>query len=248
MAFRAALQRLGWTEEQNLQLDVGWVGADPQRMGTLAAETIRRAPDVIVTGSNLMTTIVGQQTRTIPIIFSGAGDPVGTGLVANMAHPGGNMTGFTTYESAIAGKKLELLKQVVPTLTRVAALYTPGGAGSLAQLRVTETAAPPLNLLTIAIGAQDGDAIRRLQLFRHLHSCSGCFRLGAVAGWVSHPLESAALSRRTGRADIRRPLVSVAPAARSPTPPRRPSKSGPDGGKSAKNSRRRGRPCLSHKV
>jgi putative ABC transport system substrate-binding protein len=156
--FRNELQKLGWTE-RNLQIDVERTGADPQRMRTVAAETIRRAPDVIVTGSNQVTTIVGQQTRTIPIIFTGAGDPVGTGLVANMAHPGGNVTGFTTYESEIAGKRLELLKQVVPTLTHVAALYTPEGAGSLAQLRVTETVAPSLNLSTVAIGARDGDAM-----------------------------------------------------------------------------------------
>jgi putative tryptophan/tyrosine transport system substrate-binding protein len=149
--FRNELQKLGWTE-RNLQIDVERTGADPQRMRTVAAETIRRAPDVIVTGSNQVTTIVGQQTRTIPIIFTGAGDPVGTGLVANMAHPGGNVTGFTTYESEIAGKRLELLKQVVPTLTHVAALYTPEGAGSLAQLRVTETVPRSLNLSIVAIG------------------------------------------------------------------------------------------------
>ena len=71
-----------------------------------------------------------------------AGDAVGTGLVADMAHPGGNITGFTTYESQIAGKNLELLKQVAPALTRVAVLYTPGGAGSMGQLRITEAAAP----------------------------------------------------------------------------------------------------------
>jgi putative ABC transport system substrate-binding protein len=94
----AELEKLGWTEGQNLQIDLERTGADPQRMLTVAAEAIRRAPDAIVTLSNQMTTIVGRQTRAIPIIFMSAGDPVGTGLVANMAHPGGNMTGFTTYD------------------------------------------------------------------------------------------------------------------------------------------------------
>jgi putative ABC transport system substrate-binding protein len=129
MLFRRELQKLGWTDGKDVQIVVQRTGADPTRMRTVAAEMIRLAPDVILTTSNQLTAIVGQQTRTIPIIFAGAGDAIGTGLVANMAHPGGNITGFTTYESEIAGKKLELLKEAVPTLTRVAALYTPGGAG-----------------------------------------------------------------------------------------------------------------------
>jgi putative ABC transport system substrate-binding protein len=153
--FRRALERLGWADGRNLEIDVKHTGADPQRMRTVAAATIRLAPDAIVTTSNQLTTLVGQETRAIPIIFMGAGDAAGTGLVASMARPGGNVTGFTTYESQIAGKKLELLKQVAPMLQRVAALYTPGGAGSLAQLRVVETAGPSLSLSTVAIGARD---------------------------------------------------------------------------------------------
>jgi len=158
---RRALQKLAWTEGRNVQIDVQWTGADPQRMRAIAAESIRLAPDVILTTSNQLTTIVSQQTRIIPVIFVGAGDAVGTGLVADMAHPGGNVTGFTTYESQIAGKKLELLKQAVPTLTRVAVLYTPGGAASLSQLHIIETVGPSLNLTITAIGALDGDEMER---------------------------------------------------------------------------------------
>jgi putative tryptophan/tyrosine transport system substrate-binding protein len=161
MLFRRELQKLGWTDGRDVQIDAQRTGADPARMRTVAAEMIRLAPDVILTTSNQLTAIVVQQTRTIPIIFAGAGDAIGTGLVANMAHPGGNITGFTTYESEIAGKKLELLKEAVPTLTRVAALYTPGGAGSLGQLHVVETVAPSLKLTTSAIGALDGDGMEK---------------------------------------------------------------------------------------
>jgi putative ABC transport system substrate-binding protein len=118
-------------------------------------------PAVIVTFSNQSASILGRQTRTIPIVFVGAGDPVGTGLVANMARPGGNMTGFTTYESAIAGKRVELLREVAPRLTRLGVLYTPGGAGSLAQLHVIEAVAPSLNLSTTAIAALDPEEIER---------------------------------------------------------------------------------------
>ena len=157
MLFRRELQKLGWSDGRNIQIDARSTSADPQRMRIVAAESVRLEPDAILSGSNQLTAIVSQLTRTIPIIFAGAGDAVATGLVANMAHPGGNITGFTTYESQIAEKKLELLKEAAPTLTRVAALYTPGGAGSLALLHVIESVAPSLSLSTVAIGALDAN-------------------------------------------------------------------------------------------
>jgi putative tryptophan/tyrosine transport system substrate-binding protein len=159
--FLAELQKLGWVEGRNVRFDHRWAGADPERMRADAAELISLEPAVIVTFSNQSASILGQQTRTIPIVFAGAGDPVGTGLVANMARPGGNMTGFTTYESAIAGKRVELLREVAPRLTRLGVLYTPGGAGSLAQLHVIEAVAPSLNLSTTAIAAFDPEEIER---------------------------------------------------------------------------------------
>jgi putative ABC transport system substrate-binding protein len=159
--FLRELQRLGWEEGKNVRLDYRWSGADPERMRLDAAELISLAPDVIVTTSNQSAGIIGRQTRTIPIIFAPAGDPIGTGLVSNMARPGGNITGFTTYESEIAGKRLELLKEVAPRLARVAVLYTPGGPGSLAQLRLTESVAPSLNLSTTAIAAFDPEEMER---------------------------------------------------------------------------------------
>jgi putative ABC transport system substrate-binding protein len=160
------LQRLGWTEGRNVHFEYRWAGADPERMRAYAAELISLLPDLILTISNQSASIVGQQTRTIPVVFAAAGDPVGTGLVPNMARPGGNMTGFTTYESEIAGKKLGLLKEIAPHLTRVAVLYTPGGAGSLAQVRMTEAAARSLKLEVTAIAAYDRDEMERaIELF-----------------------------------------------------------------------------------
>jgi putative ABC transport system substrate-binding protein len=158
---RQELQKLGWTEGRNVRLDYRWTGADPERMRAGAAELIRSVPDVILTSSNQSARIIGRQTRTIPIVFATAGDPVGTGLVSNMARPEGNITGFATYESEIAGKWLELLKEAVPYLTRVAALYTPGGPGSLAQLRLIEAVAPSLNLSTTTIAALDRNEMER---------------------------------------------------------------------------------------
>jgi len=159
--FLAELQKLGWAEGRNVRFDYRWAGADPERMRADAAELISLEPAVIVTFSNQSASILGRQTRTIPIVFVGAGDAVGTSLVANMARPGGNMTGFTIYESAIAGKRVELLREVAPRLTRLGVLYTPGGAGSLAQLHVVEAVAPSLNLSTTPIAALDPEEIER---------------------------------------------------------------------------------------
>ena len=159
--FLAELQKLGWAEGRNVRFDHRWAGANPERMRADAAELISLEPAVIVTFSNQSASILGRQTRTIPIVFVGAGDAVGTSLVANMARPGGNMTGFTIYESAIAGKRVELLREVAPRLTRLGVLYTPGGAGSLAQLHVVEAVAPSLNLSTTPIAALDPEEIER---------------------------------------------------------------------------------------
>ena len=154
-AFRQELQKLGWTEERNVRIDYRWAAADLERMRTYAAELVGLAPDVILTNSNQVTMVVGQQTRTIPIVFASAGDPLETGLVSSMAQPGGNITGFTPLEAATSGKWLELLKEIAPSLTRVAVLYTPGGAASVATLRFVEGVASSLGVRLTAISARD---------------------------------------------------------------------------------------------
>jgi putative ABC transport system substrate-binding protein len=122
-----------------------------------AAELIGLAPHVIVTASNRATSIISRQTRTIPIVFTG-GDPLGTGLISNMARPGGNITGFAIYESELAGKWLELLKNVAPHVTRLAVLYTAGGQASLTTLRTINSVVASFGLqpTSFAItGAED---------------------------------------------------------------------------------------------
>jgi putative ABC transport system substrate-binding protein len=153
-AFQQHLQEMGWIEGRNVRFDP----RSPSRVEDIrvqAAELVASTPDVIVSTSNLATTILGQQTRVIPIVFAGAGDPVGTGLIANMARPGGNITGFLFYEVAIAGKSLQLLKEIAPGLSRVAVIYTQGGAGSEGLLHIIEALAPSLGVLTTSIPAQD---------------------------------------------------------------------------------------------
>jgi putative ABC transport system substrate-binding protein len=159
-AFRESLQKLGWSEGRNVRFDYRWAGADPERMRAYAAELVSLAPDVILSISNQTTAILSQQTRTIPIVFV-ANDPVETGLITSTAHPGGNITGFTPFEVAMGGKWLQLLKEVTPRLARVAVLYTPGGAGSLAMLRTIEDVAPSLGIETTSVPARDPAEIER---------------------------------------------------------------------------------------
>jgi putative tryptophan/tyrosine transport system substrate-binding protein len=167
-AFKQELQKLGWREGRDVGFDVRFASADPERMRSYAAELATSAPDAILTSSNQATSILGRHTRTIPIVFASAGDALGTGLIANMAHPGGNITGFTNYEISIGGKFLELLKEVAPRLDRAAVLYTPGGPAPLEVLRTIEAVAPSLGMKTFAVPGRDPAEIdRAIEAFSH---------------------------------------------------------------------------------
>jgi putative ABC transport system substrate-binding protein len=124
-AFRQTLNRLGWKEGVNVRIDTRWGAGDPDRMRAYAKELVRTAPDVAVADSTPAALALQQESRTIPIIFIQAGNPVGSGLVASLARPGGNLTGFTNYVPSMGGKWLELLKEVAPRLARAAALFNP---------------------------------------------------------------------------------------------------------------------------
>ena len=158
--FRQALEKAGWTEGRNLRFEQRSILADAERTRTSAAELVALALDVIVTNSNLATASASRQTKTIPIVFAVAGDPVGTGLVANMARPGGNVTGFAGYEFSLAGKWLELLKEVAPGVRRVAAIYS-DGSGSTGLMRTAVKLAPSLGIQPTSIRAGDGSEIER---------------------------------------------------------------------------------------
>jgi putative ABC transport system substrate-binding protein len=159
--FKQALQKLGWTDSSNVRFDTRFAAADPERIRSYAAELAALAPDVILTSSNQVTSIMGQQTHTVPIVFGSAGDVLGTGLVTSLAHPGGNITGFTTYEIAMGGKLLALLKEAAPRLTRVAVIYTPGGPAALEVLHLLEVAAPSLGLEISRIPGRDPAEVER---------------------------------------------------------------------------------------
>ena len=125
-AFRDGLQKLGWAEGRNIQIDTRWpIPADLESMQRFAKELVALQPDVILSHITPTTAALLQQTRTIPIVFATVADPLGSGFVASFSRPGGNATGFTSIEPTMAGKWLELLKEIAPRLARVALLFNP---------------------------------------------------------------------------------------------------------------------------
>jgi putative tryptophan/tyrosine transport system substrate-binding protein len=124
-AFQQTLQALGWTEGRNIQIDYRWSAGDVNVMRAHAKELLASRPDVVVTESTPATATVKEESAITPIIFVQAGNPIGSGFVKSFAHPGGNLTGFTNYEPTMAGKWLELLKEIAPRVRRAAALFNP---------------------------------------------------------------------------------------------------------------------------
>lgn len=141
--FTQALQDLGWTDGQNARIDYRWPGADIEQIQSLAKELVGSRPDVLVGVGTAATAALQQATRTIPIVFLTSLDPVAQGIVESLARPGGNATGFFAMEPAMGGKWLELLKEIVPGLRRVAVIFNPEtSTGSTSYLHSVETAAP----------------------------------------------------------------------------------------------------------
>ena len=124
-AFLSAFEKLGWNEGRNVQIDVRWAGGRPELALKYAAELINEKPDVILTGNSEVAKALQAATPTIPIVFAEIIDPISYGLVASLAHPGGNITGFMMFETTLAGKWLELLRQIKPDLRRVVVMYDP---------------------------------------------------------------------------------------------------------------------------
>jgi putative ABC transport system substrate-binding protein len=127
-AFREELGKLGWTEGRNIEIDTRWATADVESMEGFAKELVALHPDLILTSSTPATAAMLQQTRTTPVIFVWVADPVGSGFVASLARPGGNVTGFTPLEGSLGGKWVELLKEIAPHLARVTLLFNPAMA------------------------------------------------------------------------------------------------------------------------
>jgi putative ABC transport system substrate-binding protein len=127
-AFREGLQKRGWAEGRNIRIDYRWAAQDMEAMQRFAKELVALQPELVLSSTTPTTAALLQQTRTIPIIFANVADPVGSGFVATVPRPGGNVTGFINTEASLGGKWLELLKEIAPRVARVAFLFNPATA------------------------------------------------------------------------------------------------------------------------
>jgi putative ABC transport system substrate-binding protein len=140
-AFTKALAGLGWADGRNVRMDLRRGRGDINRTRALAKELVGLRPDIIVTGDTPTTVAVQRETRTIPIVFAGVGDPVASGIVPRLDRPGGNITGFARLEPTLGGKWLELLSEIAPGLKRVAIIFNPDTAPTSTYMPSLETAA-----------------------------------------------------------------------------------------------------------
>jgi putative tryptophan/tyrosine transport system substrate-binding protein len=159
--FTQGLAEIGWTDGRNLRMEVRWGGGDVNRIRTFAKELVALQPDVILAQGTPVTAALQRETQTIPIVFVTVTDPVGDGFVAGLPHPGGNITGFLTSESAITAKMFELLTEIAPGLKRVAMLFNPDTApgGGTYYFHDFETAARSSKVEPIAAPARSDPEI-----------------------------------------------------------------------------------------
>ena len=160
-AFAQGLAELGWTAGRNLQIDYRWGGGDPVRYHRYAAELVALAPDVILGVGGTIVAALQQATRTVPIVFVSVVDPVGAGLVASLARPGGTTTGFMNNEYGTSGKWVELLKEIAPQVTRTAVMRDPAIATAIGQFAVIQSAASSVGLEVTALIVRDAGEIER---------------------------------------------------------------------------------------
>ena len=159
--FEQTLQQLGWVVGRNLKIEIRQIGADVDRVRSYAAELVALAPDVIFTIGSVATAPLQQATRTIPIVFVNVPDPVGAGFVQSMAHPGGNITGFSNFEYSMSGKWAELLKQIAPNVTRALVLRDTTSAAGIGQFAAVRSVAQSLGVELTPVNVRDTDEIER---------------------------------------------------------------------------------------
>ena len=161
--FREELGKLGWTEGHNIQIDTRWATADVESLERSAKQLVARQPDLILTGSTPATAAMRQQTNAIPIVFAMVGDPVGSGFVASLSRPGGNLTGFTPIENSLGGKWVELLKEIAPRVATVAMVFDPAMAPFASYyLNPFKAAAASLAMEAIVAPIDDMTALERV--------------------------------------------------------------------------------------
>jgi putative ABC transport system substrate-binding protein len=161
-ALEQGFQELGWVKGRNLHLDYRWTAGDPDRARSLAKEIVELKPDLIVVHSTPAVKALRELTTTIPMVFALIADPIGSGFVQNLSHPGGNITGFMNVDAPMTGKWLELIVELAPKTRQVALIYNPNTASFYRDfLRTFDAAAPKFNVRGIATPVTDAAGIER---------------------------------------------------------------------------------------
>jgi putative ABC transport system substrate-binding protein len=160
-AFRDELQKMGWIEGRNVRFDIRWGAADTRRIRGLVAELVALAPDVILAVSAPVVVEFQQASPATPIVFVGVADPVAAGIVASLAQPDGNATGFLLFEFSLSPKWLELLKEIAPSVTRVAVIRDAAVASGIAQLAAIQSVAPSFGVELRAVDVRDISEMER---------------------------------------------------------------------------------------
>ena len=199
-AFLQGLAQSGWVIGRNVRIETRWAGANVDAIRKHAAELVALAPDVILAHGNGPVSALQQATRTVPIVFATAVDPVGAGFVDSLAQPGGNATGFMADEYSLSGKWLEVLKQIAPSVRRVAVLRNPAISSGPAQFGVIQAAAPSLGMEVSPLNVRDTGEIER-----------------GIAAFARSPTSGGLIVTASGVATLHRDLI-VTLAARHKLP------------------------------
>jgi len=180
--FEQSLRQLGWTVGRNLQIEQRLPGGEAASIRHAVAELVALGPDVLLVVGTSTSGLLLQATRTIPVVFVQLADPVGAGFVQSLARPGGNATGFTSFEYSLSGKWLELLKQIAPHITRVAVFRDSTSAGGIGQFSAIQTVAQSLGVELTPLGVRNTDEIERgLAVFARATNGGMIVTVGGIA-------------------------------------------------------------------
>ena len=215
-AFKQGLRELGYIEGKTFVLEVRYGEAKPERLRELARDLVAVKVDVIVVSTDGAIAAVRRETGTIPIVMTNSSDPVGTGFVASLAHPGGNVTGISNISPELSGKRLELLRQVVPELSRVAFFWNPEVRGNLLDYKETERAASSLHLELQSVEVSSTEDLDRGFSAVTAQRAQALILPAGNAVMLSKRTEIASLAQRNRLPAMYRPMTTWMPAASCP--------------------------------
>jgi putative ABC transport system substrate-binding protein len=199
VAFRGALAKLGWTQGRNVRIELRWGGYDADRIKTLAKELVDLRPDAILGQTTPVIGALARETQASPIVFVAVSDPIGSGFAANLAHPGGNITGFTVDDAALGGKWVQLLKEIAPRTARIGLLFNPSGSPLQTYMPSIQAAASSFNVqvspatvrakdeIEGVIAAQAGDPVGGLIVMPNVFNATNRELIIALAARYSVP-------------------------------------------------------------